>query len=439
MTLRIDAILSSLNAPENATYDLWSQWIELTSQQRLLQCCYILEYQQAILLARAPRPSLVQYPEFDLPFPSSSSLWDAENPIDWAIAAQENPQLPLYVYEVMPESKFGPLDQFQSSLLIAAHYNHSSDPDLYLSPPALPDIEHLLDDSPSTKHALLTAKLLQVTPIRALLAVCGESWILSEKVSSPAAFHRFSKALKVWVHGLWTDQSSTIKEALQLSIAILQHAISMPLDHLHLELGQDMGVYFASLIIWAITVASNTRINAPQAPAQRIRYRTHSPSSSSGHFPSVSSPFAAIATQNSPNPTHPANVGLVPQISVAPPPLIPQTSPAPQHTHDNMLYNEFTATTIDILNNAQLEQSPLSIIPQSPQDVTTWQEACTAILRWTKMRLGNCSPEARDSVIGSGPTSACIGRGGEGLGELLNGVVGVLEKMIARGWEGWGF
>ena len=57
-------------------------------------------------------------------------------------------------------------------------------------------------------------------------------------------------------------------------------------------------------------------------------------------------------------------------------------------------------------------------------------------MHWVKMRLRNGSLEGRDSVVG--PTSAGTGRGGDGLGELLDGVTGVLEKIMGRGFDGWG-
>ena len=120
----------------------------------------------------------------DLPIPVHFSLWQAENPTDWAMSAQQCAHLPTFVFEVIPGNHIGRFDQFQSSVLIAAHYNHFDRPAIYLASPTQPAIEHLLDDSPTTKHGLLTAKLLQTVPIRALLAVSGESWILSEKVSS---------------------------------------------------------------------------------------------------------------------------------------------------------------------------------------------------------------------------------------------------------------
>jgi hypothetical protein len=377
---------------------------------------------------------MIQLSGFDLPLPSHFSLWEAQNPMDWAMAAQQYVHLPTYVYNVPTDMSVGPFDHFQSLLLIAAYYNHFNNPALYLSPPVLPDIEPILDSSPITKHQLLTAKLMQVTPVRALLAVSGESWILSEKVPSPPAFSSFKATLKTWVNGLWSTtpdpQSQAVKDALRVSIELLQHAISTPSYSLRLELGADMGLYFAALVIWAITVASNTRINTPQPSAQPFRYQSHSPISSncnSNHFPTTPTHYSAATSQASisPNPSHPTNMGLMP------------TSPLPPQTN-SMLTSEITSQSIDFLTNALLDLDVLGLLPQWPRDVVAWQQGCASLMRWVKMRLRNGAVEGRDSVISAGPTSAGTGRGGDGLGELLDGVVSVLEKIMGRGWEGWG-
>jgi hypothetical protein len=34
--------------------------------------------------------------------------------------------------------------------------------------------------------------------------------------------------------------------------------------------------------------------------------------------------------------------------------------------------------------------------------------------------------------------AAGTGRGGDGLGEVLDGVVTTIEKIVNRGWGGWG-
>ena len=434
VTSNIVEIISALVRPENATHERWIQWIDLSGQQRLLLCCYILESHQATLLARNPRPSIVQMSGFDLPFPAHSALWDAANPFEWAMASQQYSHLPSYISDANSEMSIGPYDCFQSSLLIAHHYNYFNNPTPHLGSPAIPTIDHLLNISPVTKHQLLTAKLLQVTPIRALLAVSGESWILSEKVPSAQAFSAFKGTLRSWINGLWTPAdgpyNEAAKEALKLAIEILQHAMEQPVHDLRLELGADMGLYFASLVMWAVTVAANTRINVPQVHAQALRYQSHSPLPST-HFPTTPTLLSANISQHStsPNPMHATMIGLGPHS---------HTSPALPLTPTSMLHSEITMTAECFLGNVLLELDFLGTVAPWPRDVAQWQQGCGALMRWVKMRLRNGVLEGRDSVVAYGPTSAGTGRGGDGLGELLDGVIGVLEKIMRSGWEGWG-
>ncbi|KAF2732303.1 hypothetical protein EJ04DRAFT_525440 [Polyplosphaeria fusca] len=425
----------SLVQQDSITYDHWAQWIELSCQQRLLLCCYILEYQQAIFLARSGQQSLIQTQGFDLPFPAHSSLWDAENSTEWAIAAQQYTPFPAYVFQVTPEVNIGPLDSFQSSLLIAAHYNHFNNPVPYLSPSTLSTIDHLLDASPITRHQLWTAKLLQVTPIRALLGIAGESWILSEKVPSVQEFSTLKTTLRAWLNQLWAptadSQESPTKDALKWSIEILQQAMLSPVGTLRLEGGADMGLYFAALVLWAVTVVANTRINPPHLAAGSHRYLSHSPLPSnrnSTHYPSTPTtiPGSPLQVTTTPNPAHPNALGLIPAV---------RTSPAPHSSSNSMLHSEVTMTSISFLNTALMELELLGTIPQWPKDVAQWQQGCSALLRWVKMRLRNGSMEGLDKPINSGPTSAGTGLGGDGCGELLDGVIGVLEKILGRGWD----
>jgi hypothetical protein len=107
-----------------------------------------------------------------------------------------------------------------------------------------------------------------------------------------------------------------------------------------------------------------------------------------------------------------------------------------------MQHSDITMLSINFLNTALVDITFLDMVQQWPRDVTQWQQGCGALLRWVKMRLRGSTAEGRDSVVapihGVGPTSAGTGRGGDGFGELLDGVIGVLEKVMGRGWEGWG-
>lgn len=373
---------------------------------------------------------------FDLPMPAHSSLWDATDPSEWALAAQQFAHLPQYVFQVGLDLGPSALDSFQSSLLIAVHYNHFTEPTPYQNPPNFAPIDLLLDNSPITKHHLLTAKLLQVTPIRALLAVSGESWILSEKVPSPQSFASHKVTLRSWINGLWSSTTEphhqVVREALHLAIQILQHAMAQPPHTLRLELGADMGLYYAALVLWSVTVVANSRIASQQTAAQQHRYHSHSPmpaarnfSITSAHLPSqtpVSSPmhaYAPAASFNSSLTSHPYS----------------PTSGSMQYSEAERLSNLFLDTVL-------MEAESLGMGQQWPSDVAQWLQGCGALMCWVKMRLRG-SAEGRDSVISStltvGPTSAGTGRGGggDGFGELLDGVISVLEKIMGRGWEGW--
>ncbi|KAF2006067.1 hypothetical protein P154DRAFT_423278 [Amniculicola lignicola CBS 123094] len=427
-------IVSSITQPQDATYDQWARWVDLASRQRLLLCCYILEYQQAIFLARDAQPSMIQFSGFDMPFPAHSSLWNATGPTDWALAAQQHPQIHAFVYEITPDTAIGPLDLFQSSLLIAAHYNHLSNSAPYLSPPSIPMIDHHLDTSPMTKHQLLTAKLLQVTPIRALLAVSGESWIFSEKVPSPQAFANFKSTLKTWVSGLWATASDTqyqsVRDAIRIALELLQHAVAAP-PTLRLDVGADLGIYFATLVVWAVTVAANSRIIAAQGHGSALRFPSHSPLPSnrnSNHFPSTPTHLSTTSQSvQSPNPMHPSTPGLIGNI---------HTSPIIQLNSQNMFHPDITTTSINFIGSAMLDLDLLGLVPQWPRDAVQWQQGCSALLRWVKMWLRNGI--VVEDLITPTPPNAGNGRGGDGLGELLDGVIGVLDKVIKRGWEGWG-
>ncbi|KAJ4299425.1 hypothetical protein N0V90_004670 [Kalmusia sp. IMI 367209] len=431
--------VSALVQPENATYERWAQWIELSTQQRLLLCCYILEYQQAVLLARNPQQSSISCSGFNLPMPAHADLWDATSPTDWAVAAQTHSHQVAFVFQVSSDV-MQPFDVFQSSVLIATHYNHFNNPTPYLGPAPFVAIDHLLDNSPVTKHQLLTAKLLQVIPVRALLAISGESWILSEKVPSPQIFSSHKATLRTWINALWISASDEshiqpAKEALKLAIEISQHAMTAPAHALRLELGADMGLYFAALTIWATTVAANTRINAPQGTMQPHRYQTHSPLPTTRiSYPSTPTHFSMNTPVATPNPNHPAALGLLTSHPASSP-----VSTSPSST--SMQYSELTMLSVNFLSTALVELDLLGAVPQWPRDVAQWQQGCGALLRWVKTRLRNGASEGRDSVVTSTLSVglAGTGRGGDGFGELLDGVIGVLEKILSRGWECWGF
>jgi hypothetical protein len=388
--------------------------VELVTWQRLFLSCYILESQQSLLLARESLPSPIQDSNIDIPFPAHSSLWDAVDATEWAMAANQRPYTPSYVYEVAPGSLPEPLDTFQSSVILAVHYNHHETSAPYLSSPVTITLEHLLDPAPAIKRTLLVSKLVQVTPIRALLAVACETWIFSDKVSLQA-FAALRTTLRTWLAQLWSPnetEGTPVKEALKLSIEILQQAVEEQRDAIPLEMGTDMSIFFAALVLWAVTVAATTRTKGPHHKVQqRTRRGSHaeSPQSFTHASSSSSSVQHPLSTSNS-----------QPQS-----PIIEATPENPLLSHAQIIINTISFLT-DTLALVEHTASPR----QSSADHARRQTGCVSLLLWVKLRLRGVPLEDQ-----SGAADVLGTRPGSGLGELLEGVIVSIERILKKGWS----
>jgi hypothetical protein len=438
-TTQLTDIVLSLAQRENVTSPRWLQWIELSTWQRLAISCYILETQQATLLAREPLPSLFQESGVDLPFPAHSLVWDATNVDDWANAAQQHCSSSRYVFEITPGSRSPCCDTFQSSLLIAANYNCSASVTPYMSAPTTEEIDHVVDGSFATQQKFLTAKLLHVTPIRALLAVSGESWILSEKVPSPEVFTAMKTTLRTWVAQIWCVSNAEtshvpIKEAIRLSIQILQLALNTPSETFTLDLGADMGLYFAALVLWAATAAASTRAKPPQQGARQAPRRNRSqPPTFIHHGSATSVPPTPTQLPNSIT-SYPALTSSPVQSSASGPPRSQPTSPS---RNDSLTATTMLSHDQIALNSISFLSVVLGLVAMEPTsqrvpDLSGLQAGCVSMLLWVKLQLRGASSEDQGGVDGwtSGP--------GEGHGELLDGVIGSLERLLNHGWTEWG-
>ncbi|KAG9185100.1 hypothetical protein G6011_07644 [Alternaria panax] len=430
MTPKMADLVASLSRLEHVTADHWAQWVNLATWQRLFLSCYVLESQQRLLLARECLPSIIHDFHFNIPFPAHSSLWDASSLTEWTTAAQQHPHTPSYVCEVTSGSISIPLDTFQSSIILAAHYSHHETSIQHISSSTSSDLESLLDSAPVTTRMLPLAKLVQVTPIRALLAIAGKSWIFSEKVATPQAFAELKTTLRTWVAQLWSvgePGGVPVKEALKLSIKILQQAVEEQRDCVPLEMGTDMGIFFAALVLWVITVAANTRTKGPhQAVKQQTRRQGHSES------PKI---FNSTWAPESPSaqPVGRSSSSSV-QRTLAPSNSQPQ-SPNIEATPENSLLShaQIIINTISFLTDTLAVSDDTVFVHQSPADLARCQAGCVSLLLWVKLRL-------RGVPLGDqiGAADAWINKPDDGLGELLEGVIGSIEHILDKGWSDWG-
>jgi hypothetical protein len=306
------------------------------------------------MLAQEPRHSFCREFGEELPFPGHASAWEATSLSEWAAATQQHSALPRYVYEVSYDSSaVGHCDVFQSSVLVAAHYNHFGG---VTHPPVL-DLDHFHNGCPATRYRLLTAKLLQLVPLRALLAVSGETWILSEKVPSESAFAALKVTLQAWLSPPGPAPSTTtpVAQALKLSVAILRLAVTDGPAILDPGFGSGMGIYFASLILWARTASASSHLHT--------------------------------------------------------------STTIPNDTPSTPTRTQLTAAFLSFLDTA------LSALSSSDATATAnAQSGARAMLLWVTARL----------------RGAHGGEAGAEAGELVGSVIGALERLVRRGWSGWG-
>ncbi|KAJ4308464.1 hypothetical protein N0V94_009343, partial [Neodidymelliopsis sp. IMI 364377] len=386
----------------------WTQWVRTSTKQHLLLSCYVLEYQRAALLVRNPEPSL-RTRISDLPFPAHSSLWNATTASDWAVTARRFSDMPRVLSEVWSHSSTERYDAFQSSVLIAFNYSQLGASRLDSR------IEHLLQTSPTTQHQLMTAKLAQLVPMRALLAVSGESWILDTKVNPPAEFFTLKNTLQAWNNQLWStlEEPCSTHEALRISVGILQLSFTNQ-DSFDLAMGDEMGLLLAALVVWGITVAAGTRL------------------ATSGL--STDSSFPALELQS-----NEANMLQTPGASLTATPAtswdsMPQTlefsedtrSPPAMSNHSDrrftVSHSEVAFTVPRFLQTVVEDLSSLRI--------ASCRNGCSSLLLWVKMRLRDTSLST--AVVDPGLTD-------DDYGGLIQCILGQIEKMLGHGWEGWDF
>lgn len=301
--------------------------------------------------------------------------------------------MPLTIIEALGGKMNRRCSSFQSTVLIATRYNPSSKSAFY----GTADIENHFDQTPTTRHQLLTAKLAQLLPTRALLAVSGEAWVLGTKVTSKPEFSTLETTLQAWVGQLWScpadDYSQPIEEALHLSVAILKLSVETN-EPFAYGIGNQMGLFFAALVLWCATAAASSRLIAPDLLSSKAQ----------------STPELHAKTISTAQPTRLSR-------------SVNQLLRSPEDRKPSMPHAEVLSNISRFLSSAI-------------EDITTFNvlscyTGCTSLLLWVQMHLrGTLVGEQNSRTVGGGSS-------GSSHGELVNEIINQIDKMIIRGWEGW--
>ena len=405
MILNVPSLAS---LPEDSLDDRWFQWAKASARQHLLLSCFILEAQQYTLLAR-DRESILQIMSDNLPIPIHESWWGAETASEWSLIAQDQGGMPTTTREALQPQLKGRYDTFQSTVLIAAQYGHSNSFG-FSSGTALED---LLSNSWMTQLHLLTTKLAQLLPMRALLAVSGETWVFGTKLTSEDECFALKSSLRTWLDQLWScsadSDEDSAAEALRISISILE--LSLESDtRLSLGLGNELGVFFAALVLWAATAAAHSRACVPKIPFHQPGPLLPPHHNTSTTSQPVDSSYTATLTTY-----HQSVHGLM---------GLEGTLCAPFHRRGSVPYQEIISNTLRFLPNATEDIATFNL--------TACDIGCTSILLWAKMHLRGGFRN------GQQPTSTGANTSDQLNGEVINEAIGQIERMLDHGWEGWG-
>lgn len=220
--------------------------LEPESRQRLLAAYYILDQEHSTLFGRRSTDVPDFVPE-SLGLPQPLHVWD----LDLALHNSSHDQAEIWRYERLGTlgqdaasgSAGGHFDVFLASLALV--YSNDAKRVVPTEPQNMPPGLDLTPPSNSSHIDLArqTFALCNSVPIRALLAVAGESWVMAEKLSLYADYKAYQQTLK-----LWTDTSATDAFAHALKIIHLHrvHPRTACLYH-------EWSLHLASLVVWACT------------------------------------------------------------------------------------------------------------------------------------------------------------------------------------------
>jgi hypothetical protein len=268
-------------------YHDYASWIvDAHSKQRLLVCCFLLDDQHSKLFGRSRTPCFTQS-TFILPFPVKQSLWDLPGEyLTLDQTARANVWQAIDMQATEETSDIPRHDIFQTQVLMATLGDALASPNTYY-PVKQPDWKCSLaigmEQSPRAKLGLYTMKLCCAAPIRELMAVAGESWVMSEKISTREDFGTAQRNCKAWAEDR-LDDTALAALGIPTSLDAINVATSYALKILELHWShprtglpfQEWSLYLASLVIWAkgyfnkSNTKSTLRLSVPQPSEPRL-------------------------------------------------------------------------------------------------------------------------------------------------------------------------
>ncbi|KAK4627371.1 hypothetical protein CLAFUR0_04680 [Fulvia fulva] len=249
---------------------------ETACRQRLLLVCYVLEQQHSTFFGRQPT-TCFNNTVLNLPYPTSQNEWDAVAGMPPSGQYERTSQA-LQDLQFIPEPMGEHVDPFRSMLLMACRFDAPKDLNGWADCCEDFPIALTANLTPRVRLAYHTFVLCSNTPIRDLLAVAGESWILAEKLGTQAEYTAAQIEARQWAARPFSyGEQPPVQEALNHAFAILSVHQDFPKTGL---LFQEWATYLAALVIWARVHATKIEEvqprlsiptpNVPQVPLEAL-------------------------------------------------------------------------------------------------------------------------------------------------------------------------
>lgn len=411
----------------------WAQWTITHGKQRLLVACGVLMMQTAIFLRTDA--SLPQLAWQDLPLPCSVSLWDAPTATQWQSLLTV--EMPSYtIGEAINNLLNMPalcLDQFQC-VIVSTAYTTRQHPD-----PTILDALHLAVPSDLSVQLLLRANLLaQDVPMRALLAVAGESWTPSggrlamhARVAADILGH-MKLSLRKWVSQASAPLSHQIAPTSQPCAAVQQtipenathvsvrHALMILRIACQLEeqdrplpFTGEVAIYVATLVLWALGHDAMRRCLTAQFT------NITPPSSGSSDFTSTS-----------------ARQGLLAFITAAESGLFSRVCSSELDADTALQWRQGVDAAMRwtrLRVGGFVSTPPIFVMGSSLEGGLTPESSVAALAR---RRSHSMPPQSHQSLHSQQPQQQRHFPQQALLGELNAGFINVLRRLEARGWVG---
>ncbi|KAI1778376.1 hypothetical protein F4818DRAFT_456226 [Hypoxylon cercidicola] len=268
-----------LTNPTPSNHDRsWNEWIETESRRRLLAACFILDVHTSVYYQQN---LIQQFPISTHPIPlirPTEDLWAAQSPEAWETLLGSRPT------NAGPASLSGESPTAEQ-VANAPHLDHAvflASEALRLprrTSPSILDLSVRVDETSTEQISRLfpdstvgnTYLALHYTPLHDLLAVSGDTWLFSKKVSSPQVFQQHKRRLQLWLGSPQADAAARF--AAKALVAFLEHSNRNTLNStvsrsdLKMEEDQDQdqdrswnmsdisdywAMYACALICWAL-------------------------------------------------------------------------------------------------------------------------------------------------------------------------------------------